>query len=183
MHRNKRGVTLLEMMVVTALLSLALVPLFKWQTFVMGCLRSQDDSVEVLLGLRSTIRYFERDVSSSARVITEASTNTTTWASDREVLVLEQDEPGESKPLHVVYGRGDGTSLGVEGPYLMRGVFDTNGKAIGTPKTLATHVSGLQFDYDKPGRVKLLLESTVGIGQTEQTGQIQTAAALRGRGF
>ena len=196
-HSKHEGAfTLLEMAITLTLVGMALIPLYKWQSFVLLSLRLQDDSIEILTDVRNTLRFFERDVASANRVVFQegnsAAQEGPAGFSTETTLVLDHSLPGAltdgaAESFRITYGLGDGTHFSPEGTCLMRVTHFVGGTpSIGSPsigsttQTLARHTKHLRFDYESPGKVEIALESGIDFGEHSQSQSIHTAAALLG---
>jgi type II secretory pathway pseudopilin PulG len=193
--RKEGAFTLLEMAITLTLVGMALIPLYKWQSFVLLSLRLQDDSIEILTDVRNTLRFFERDVASATRVVfkkADSAQGGPGGFSTETALVLDHSLPGgltggTTESFRITYGLGNGTHFSPEGTCLMRVTRIVGGTPfIGTPsigsttQTLARHAKQLRFDYETPGRVGIALESGIDFGEHSQSQSVRSAAALMG---
>jgi len=186
-----RAFTLLEMAIVLTLVGLALIPLYRWQSFVLLSLRLQDDSIEILHDIRTSMRQLERDVVSASRVVRsnrEFGSPLCPNVSTTDFLVLYQQVPetlGSEGPRQtaILYGLGDGTHFSKDGTRLMRVSRSTGkGEIIASTQTLAFNAKRIQFEYREPGWVGIAFEAGIDFGEHSQKQVVRTAAAAIGQG-
>jgi prepilin-type N-terminal cleavage/methylation domain-containing protein len=172
MIRN-RGFSLLEMMIVVSLVSVALIPLFKWQTFVLSCLKTQDDTTCLLTDMRRAQRYIDRDVTTALSVVSSppgSPDNPLKVTTDSSSLVLHQQDPDQTG-FYVVYR----AATSQKKMTLTRGLYDLKGKLLGQEKTVVNFLKTIQFTRTSDKTIQTTLEVEIG---SENSRQFQTLNLL-----
>lgn len=187
--RTCSGFTLLEMMIVVIMVSVALIPLYQWQSFVMEALQTQNDATEMLRDISRAVRWVERDVASATQIL---PTNSPVGEippgfqpSTEKRLVLRQAAFELSGKFNqpeflIVYELAEppSVSMGTGGQVLTRSVYDSQGKQIGVAQVIATNVYSLEYQYENPHRVEMDLRLTIMRREKSQSLQVSTAAAM-----